>query len=285
MEIIDTKREESVITEELLKQGFAPKKRLELKDIKTYTSKRKENEENHKYLSDYYDKSGRLNTMQLYLSKIGVMYRLNNYSLNPYILLGILIGAGFGISVIISLICKLEYFFIPIIALVIGIGIILVFLQLNSTDNTGILMDICNIYTILNTDISNGVYLSDCLSHIRGITNNKRLQYALDELILNIKDNKTTIDESLILFANRFNSKEIQKLTGLLKRYITTGINDEFIEQVNKQTGQIITSINNDSGNASVGVSRIIGNLFTLIMFIAVIYYIYVNIKAGIKIF
>ena len=67
MEIIDTKKEKSVITEELLKQEFAPKKKLKLQDIRTYSPKKKENEKSHKYLSDYYDKSGRLNTMQLYL--------------------------------------------------------------------------------------------------------------------------------------------------------------------------------------------------------------------------
>lgn len=285
MEIIDTKKEKSVITEELLKQEFAPKKKLKLQDIRTYSPKRKENEKSHKYLSDYYDKSGRLNTMQLYLSKMGVMYRFNNYALNPYVLLGILAGASFVVSVIISLACKLSCIFIPVIALVVIISIIAVFLQLNSTDNTSILKDICNIYTVLNTDISNGVFLSDCLMHMKEIVNNKRLKYALEELILNIKDDKTTIDESLILFANRFNSKEIQKLTGIIKRYITSGINDEFIELVNKQTSQIISWINNSSGNITIGMSKITGNLYVLVMFVVIIYYVYVNIKTGMKIF
>lgn len=285
MEIIDTKKEKSAITEELLKQEFAPKKKLKLQDIKTYSPKKKENEKSHKYLSDYYDKSGRLNTMQLYLSKTGIMYRFNNYALNPYVLLGILTGVSFAISVIISLICKLNCIFIPVIALAVIISIMVIFLQLNNTDNTSILMDICNIYTVLNTDISNGVFLSDCLVHMKEIVNNKRLKYALEELILNIKDDKTTIDESLILFANRFNSKEIQKLTGIIKRYITSGINDEFIELVNKQTSQIISGINNNSGNITIGMSKIIGNLYVFIMFIAVVYYIYVNIKTGMKIF
>ena len=285
MEIIDTKKEKSVITEELLKQEFAPKKKLKLQDIRTYSPKKKENEKSHKYLSDYYDKSGRLNTAQLYLSKMGVMYRFNNYALNPYVLLGILAGASFVVSVIITLACKLSCIFIPVIALAVIISIVVIFLQLNSTDNTSVLMDICNIYTVLNTDISNGVFLSDCLVHMKEIVNNKRLKYALEELILNIKDDKTTIDESLILFANRFNSKEIQKLTGIIKRYITSGINDEFIELVNKQTSQIISGINNSSGNITIGMSKIIGNLYVLVMFVVIIYYVYVNIKTGMKIF
>ena len=35
----------------------------------------------------------------------------------------------------------------------------------------------------------------------------------------------------------------------------------------------------------TIGMSKITGNLYVFIMFIAVVYYIYVNIKTGMKIF
>lgn len=270
------------LTEEILKKEFAPKKKFTLKDIKTYTPKRKEIIGEHKYLSDYYNKSGKIDYIKLSLSKTGVMYRLNNYDLNPFIFYGCIFGASFIVSIIAGIISH-YMILIPILTIMLIIGAVFTIQSSNDSDNKQMLMDICNVYTIFNTDVSNGVYLSDCLSHMQDVISNKRLKYALEELILNIKDSKTTIDESLILFTNRFNSQEIQVLSGMLKQFITSGVNDEFKNDVNKQTAKIISDVNNGNSTQAIATSRLIGNMFTLVMFIALGYYIYMNIKAGIR--
>lgn len=283
MEIIDLKKDKDV-SDEYIKTEFAPKKRFKLKEIQTYIPKKKELTGEHKFLSDYCNNQGQINKAKIRLSQLGIMYRFNNYSLNPIVFYGIEIGASIILSVIIVMLSKLGIVFIPIFILgFLGLFTIMIH-SADSSDNNSMQMDICTIYTVLNADISNGVYLNNCLKHMTDIVNSKRLKYALEELILNIKDTGTTVDEALILFTDRFTSKDIQKLSGYIKQLVTMGINDDIRNKINRETIQIISDMNNENNGADTAINKLVSGLFVFVLFIAFGYYIYVNIKAGIMI-
>lgn len=246
------------------KSNFIKKKQL--REIK----QNKINKENKvilteaKQLSFYCDNFGKPNKIQLKLSKNGTMYHLHNFSLSPIVFyLGVFISSimigciSFFItkSLIASIVCSVLTY----------IGVLFIFEELNRIDNQNILSDICNIYTILNIDISSGKYINDCLKHIQETVNNYRLKVAFNELIQNLKNRNTTIDESLILFNDRFNSKDLIKLSGYINQMIKNGINEEITIKLSKEAGQIIADINKNSAKKAKTHIGLIANLFIVI--------------------
>lgn len=242
----------------------------------------KNNDAKYNILSDYYNKNNVLDSNRLKYSKNGTMYRMNNYNLtlSQIYLLNIFIGAIFYI--LISIFCYIFVSKTIIIDLIIGIiGFIIapIYRSIqNSKDNNIIKKDICNIYILLNTDLNKDMLIYDSLKHISENIKNQRLKYAFDELINNINNNKTTIDESLLLFNNRFTSDDINNLSLCILKIIKTGINEDIKKGIKKNIEKIITEITKEINNKEKDNISIITNCFTILSIIIVIYFVYKNI-------
>ena len=118
----------------------------------------------------------------------------------------------------------------------------------------------------------------DSLKHISENIKNLRLKYAFDELISNINNNKTTIDESLLLFNNRFTSDDINNLSLCILKIIKTGINEDIKKEIKKNIEKIITEITKEINNKEKDNISTITNCFTILSIIIVIYFVYKNI-------
>lgn len=242
----------------------------------------KNNDAKYNILSDYYNKNNVLDSNRLKYSKNGTMYRMNNYNLtlSQIYLLNIFIGAIFYI--LISIFCYIFVSKTIIIDLIIGIiGFIVtpIYRSIqNSKDNNIIKKDICNIYILLNTDLNKDMLIYDSLKHISENIENLRLKYAFDELINNINNNKTTINESLLLFNNRFTSDDINNLSLCILKIIKTGINEDIKKEIKKNIEKIITEITKEINNKEKDNISTITNCFTILSIIIVIYFVYKNI-------
>ncbi len=242
----------------------------------------KNNDAKYNILSDYYNKNNVLDSNRLKYSKNGTMYRMNNYNLTLFqiYLLNIFIGAIFYL--LISIFCYIFVSKTIIVDLIIGIiGFIVapIYRSIqNSKDNNIIKKDICNIYILLNTDLNKDILIYDSLKHISENIKNLRLKYAFDELISNINNNKTTIDESLLLFNNRFTSDDINNLSLCILKIIKTGINEDIKKEIKKNIEKIITEITKEINNKEKDNISTITNCFTILSIIIVIYFVYKNI-------
>lgn len=232
-------------------------------------------------LSDYYA-NNILNSRRLKYSRNGTMYRLNNYNLTLFQidLLNIFVNV-----IIYLLVLSFCYFFISKIIIVdcivglIGLTAIPLYRKIqNNNDNDMIKKDICNIYILLNSDLDKGELIYDSLKHISENIDNERLKYAFCELVFNINNNKTTIDEAILLFNNRFMSDNINILSACISKIIKIGINENIKKEINDNTRNIIIEINKKINNKEKNNISTITNSFVMLSIIIVIYFIYNNL-------
>ena len=260
-------------------QQIKNEKKFKLKEIQTKNKKedlKNDNPVSAKQLSNYCDKTGKLEFNQLKLSRKGIMYRLNNFNLT--ILQYYLIRLVFSLVIGVIYFAVSKYIAYAMIVFIISfIGIDLVFIELNEADNKKVLSDICNIYTVLNIDISSGMYLSDCLNHIKTIVSSKRFKIAIDELIYNISNRNTTVDESLILFSNRFSLKEMETLSSCILEISKNGITDDYAKKISGESEQIILGINNKTADKINRCMSRLTIIFMLYVIFVCIYWICIN--------
>lgn len=270
MNIIDNRKEKKKVNVKKIKEiKINENKNISIKNKKIKTKK----------LSDYCNKDGKINKSQLELSKKGVMYRFNKYNLTQlqYIMIKIII------SLLISFIFlyesrKIIVFLISFISIYICLNIYITIK--NKEDNTNILYDICNIYIMLNININKGMYINDILKDISLKINNTRLKYAFDELICNINSRDSTIDEAIILFNNRFDSKEYEKLSIYISEIIKQGITEEIVNRINNETGLIIDDINNKYAEKSEESISIIADISVVLGMVLIIYWMFINYQS-----
>lgn len=256
-----------------------------LKEIEFFKKKEKTYLTEAKQLSNYCDNRGKPRINQLKLSRLGIMYHLNNYDLtySKYIGYKSIISGIITIIITLILLLTTKYFYIglisfPIIYILIGNY----YKGLNRKDNKDILSDISNIYTILTIDFSSGVYVNECFNHIKEIVKNKRLKFAFDELIQNINNRDISIDESILLFNNRFSSKELEKISKYIIDMIKLGINEELTTKLNKESGLIITNINKTYAIQTINHITLIANIFTFFVVCFIGYFIWKHFNLNI---
>ncbi len=178
-----------------------------------------------------YQNNGKMINYKIKLSKLGVMYRLNDYNLNiaKYIAIRLIIGI-MGAMLLYLLIYKV--YVIPI-GLVLGyIAVPIYFKYQNKKDNEDMILDLYNTYASLRIQLNAGVYLGDTFESIYSVVINKRYKKALEELISNFADKTISSEDAIMLFKNRFDSTEIDKLCNLLNNCVRYGISDNYTKDI-----------------------------------------------------
>lgn len=281
MIVINNSNGKNERTDVSFQQIIKNEKKFKLKEIQTKDILQKEglkndNSASAKQLSNYCGKAGELKFNQLKLSRKGIMYRLNNFNLTvpQYYLMRLIFSLAAGI---ICFAVSKHIVYVMIAFIISFIGIDITFIELNEADNKKVLSDICNIYVVLNIDISNGMYLSDCLNHIKATVSNKRLKIAIDELIQNISNRNTTVDESLILFSNRFSLKEIETLSSCILEISKNGINDNYAKKISEESEQIILDINKKNADKINRYMSRLTIIFILYVIFLCVYWICIN--------
>lgn len=178
---------------------------------------------------------------KLYLSKQGIMYRLNDYDLAPskYLVLRLVVGAGVALagyltvngSVIISLIGGVAGFF----------ACDLIFRRLNKKDNNNMINDLFNVYLTLKIQLSSGIYIINSLVSACELISSKRLRYAIEELIINLSDKTITYIDAIEWFQNRFSCEEINDFCTFLHSYAKYGVSEKYLEDVMFEINEIAT--------------------------------------------
>lgn len=94
------------------------------------------------------------------------------------------------------------------------------------------MMDLYNTYANLKIQMSSGVYLTESLEYSHKVAQDDRYREALGELILNLSDKTISMQRSVEIFKDRFDSREIDKLCALLHNCVVYGISDSYANDI-----------------------------------------------------
>lgn len=240
-------------------------------------------EKTTKSIDRKYKASGEMNQFRLKMSKLGVMYSLQNYELTPswYIMMRLAIGMISGLV----LYALLKNASLSLIMVPIGyIAVELYYRRQNAVNNKNMMMDIYQTYASLNIQSSANIYMVNSIQYIYKIVKNKRYKEALEELIINFSDKTVSMSDSINIFKNRFSSREIDKLCALMNNIMQYGISESYTKDIMGEINSIILSttleVEHDIDNK---VELITFLFFTVIIFI-VVYIVYKSF-AGINLF
>ena len=194
-----------------------------------------------KEIDKKYKNDGKISSMKMNMSKMGIMYRVQDYDLNPswYILVRIMVG------ILIGVILYLLTNKMIIIAIGIFAGYIIVpiyFKKKNKDDNEDMMMDLYNTYANFKIQMGAGIYIIDSLEAAHKTANNKRYKEALGELILNFADKTIPMEEAINIFKNRFDNRQIDKLCALLENCIQYGNSEEYARDIMIEIQSLITA-------------------------------------------
>ena len=183
----------------------------------------------------YFNKS----SLEAFLSQTGIMYRRNDYELDPvtFIFEKIIYGALTSIATLIVA----PTFTIKILGaiLMFFVGFMLPDVNAkskNRKDNLEMEDDIVTIYSTLKTEARAGLFIGDSLIDCQRSVTNKRLKKALTELNNNILSRKMTMEEAISVFKMRFDNPQIDDLADIIKQSFRTG---RIIEMTKDISGQI----------------------------------------------
>lgn len=223
-------------------------------------------------IDERYKKKGQMGKEKKRLSKLGIMYRFGDYNMNPskYEILRLFIGL-LVTAVLFLLDIGLGVF--SLLGLPVGyFATDYVFKKLNASDNESMSMDIYNTYANLKIQLTAGVYLGDCLEYTYKIVQNKRYKEALREFILNFSDKTLTSTETIEIFRNRFQSKEIDKLCSMMEMFVQYGVSENYLQDIMTEIQSILSA---DSIRAENGIEQktgfVIFGFFTMVIILVVI--------------
>lgn len=173
-----------------------------------------------------------------FLSEQGVMYRKNDYELDPVVFIfeKIMIGfaaalgmfiviPGFSFKIVAAIVAFLAGFFYPDIRAK----------QKNKADNLAMEDDIITIYSTLKTEAKAGMYIGDSLIDCQRSVTNKRLKMAMTELNNNILSRKITMEEAVMIFKSRFDNPQIEDLADIIRQSFRTGKLIEMTKDIGSQ--------------------------------------------------
>lgn len=230
-----------------------------IEDAEEYTKKRIENS---------LKKNQKMNSMQGWMSKYGVLYRFRDYNLSPatYILGKVGFGICFGLLLYISTDSLLLGFSI-------GFGsfflVDIVFKQLNESDNKNFLMDLCTVYSNITIQMGMGIYIGECIEYSCTMVQNKRFKEALEEFVTNLSDKTILTTEAIHIFESRFCSKNIKSLCTMLESFVLYGNNATYSKMIQRETEDLIqTSATNSETLMENKVMMVTFLLFVMITLI-----------------
>lgn len=209
--------------------------------IKALTKGRDTGRQLIKNIDKNIQKKGEMSKKQLYMSKMGIMYRFGKYDLKPSDYFSVRLLCGILVSAVLYLL--VESFSVIIVGLPLGyFGINVFFGLLNNRDNEDMTIDIYNTYANLKIQLSAGIYIGECLEYSYKITKNERYREALKELLLNFSDKTITSSESVEIFRNRFNSREIDQLCAMISSFVEYGLSDSYLDGIMFEVQQLLES-------------------------------------------
>lgn len=214
--------------------------------------------------------SGMMKYQKQKLSKMGVMYRVKDYNLNPswYIMARIAVGV-----VCVALLGLLTEN-IPIALIGLPAGYILTevyFKRQNEADNKAITMDLYNTYANLKIQMDAGCYIVDSIEYIHKTARHPRYKEALGELILNFSDKTVPMSEAIDIFRDRFDSKDIDKLCALLQSCVLYGAQKTYARDIMGEIqGIILASTLSSEHDIETKAGLINFVFFTILIFITV---------------
>lgn len=173
------------------------------------------------------------------LSKLGIMYRVKNYDLLPSYYLVLRISIGLLTAVLLFLLTT-KFITIPI-GIVAGYFLThMYFVYENKKDNEEMIMDIYNTYANLKIQMTAGIYIREVLEYTYTSINNERYKEALGELILNFSDKTVQSSDAILIFKDRFDSQEINKLAALISSFLQFGLNTNHAEDIMAEIQSLI---------------------------------------------
>lgn len=192
-----------------------------------------------KKLNEYDYNKGLLTGKKRELSKLGIMYRVKNYDLAPsyYLILRICIGL---LTAVLLFLLTSKIILIPI-GLVAGFFLThAYFVYENKKDNEEMIIDIYNTYANLKIQMTAGIYIREVLEYTYASVNNERYKDALGELILNFSDKTVQSSDAVIIFKDRFDSQEINKLSALILSFMQFGLNSNHADDIMAEIQSLI---------------------------------------------
>ena len=182
-------------------------------------------------INEYDYKKGQLSGKKRELSRLGVMYRVRNYDLNPSYYLILRIGVGFLLAFVLYLLTS-NFIWIPI-GIIAGYFLThAYFVYENKKDNDEMIIDIYNTYANLKIQMAAGIYIREVLEYTYSTVNNERYKEALGELILNFSDKTVQSADAILIFRDRFDSQEINKLAALISSFMQFGLNSNHANDI-----------------------------------------------------
>lgn len=236
-----------------------------------------------KEIDKKYKQDGKISLMKTNMSRMGIMYRIRDYDLNPswYILVRITVGVLIGF---ILFLFTNQLLTIPIGIFIGYIIVPIYFRKKNEQDNEDMMMDLYNTYANFKIQMGAGIYIIDSLEAAHKMANNKRYKEALGELILNFADKTIPMDEAINIFKNRFDNRQIDKLCALLENCIQYGNSEGYAKDIMTEIQALIAASTLKAENDIESKAGIINFSFFGVIVFLVAYSLYMEF-AGISFF
>jgi len=184
-------------------------------------------------------KNGEMSSYKKKLSKLGVMYRVGDYNMNPSWYVMVRLAIGMIAALLVGLL--LERVVLGFVAFPVGFfAVEFVFKRLNASDNKEIMMDLYNTYANIKIQMDSGVYIVESIEYSHKVAKNKRYKEALGELIINFADKTVPMATAVEIFKDRFDSREIDKLCVLLNNCLAYGSQAAYTKDIMGEVQSII---------------------------------------------
>lgn len=227
-------------------------------------------------IDDVFKKRGLMDKYKTTLSKQGIMYRVGNYNMNP----SWYVCARLGVGVLVGLLMYALGNNLVLLLLGVPLGFVatnMYFKAQNQSDNKAIMMDLYNTYANLKIQMASGIYLTQSLEYSHKVAQNDRYREALGELILNLSDKTISMQRSVEIFKNRFDSREIDKLCALLHNCVVYGISDSYANDIMGEIQGIILASTLESEHDIESKADFVNFIFFALIILLVAYTVFTN--------
>ena len=230
-------------------------------------------------INKYDYEKGLLSGKKRELSKLGIMYRVKNYDLTPsyYLILRVCIGL---LTAVLLFLLTSKFLLIPI-GIVAGYFLThAYFVYENKKDNEEMIIDIYNTYANLKIQMTAGIYIREVLEYTYSSVNNERYKEALGELILNFSDKTVQSSDAVLIFKDRFDSQEINKLAALILSFMQFGLNSNHADDIMVEIQSLIQAATLKAEHDIEMKAGIINFGFFTIIILMVVYIVFSSFSA-----
>ena len=125
--------------------------------------------------------------------------------------------------------------------------------------------------------MSSGVYLTESLEYSHKVAQDDRYREALGELILNLSDKTISMQRSVEIFKDRFDSREIDKLCALLHNCVVYCISDSYANDIMGEIQGIILASTLESEHDIENKAGMVNFIFFALIIALVGYTVFTN--------